>query len=513
MDEASEQAETGAEERAVEVEGPRRLSESLLFTLQRRFFERGGVRAWSEGGVPSWITTNPFMARAYARLVDAFRRDFARAGGTEPLTVIELGAGPGRFGYLFLRAMDEARKARGEREPPIFYVMTDGNPSLVHYWRDHAALEPFVDEGWVDFAHYDLGRPADPWLSIARRPLSEAGRRGPLVVLANYVFDCIPQDAFAVEDGRLHEVLVSLFAAEDPPDPLDPDLLTRLDFAYTRREVPWDVYRDPALDGPLGVCAREAGAASVVFPFAALRTLEHLSGLAGGRLLLLSADKGYHRVEDVRDRPEPDIVLHGCFSLGVDFRAIGAYFDRSGGAFLFARHRHTHLDVCAFLRGFPSGSIPELRRVYREVVEEGGPEDYFHLTNSVGGNGFLPTVEESLALLRLSAFDAKVLGLCRAGLLKHLPEAEEEAKQEFRGALRRIRGNYYHIGEGFDLPFELGFLSIHAGDHEGALAYFEESLALYGPSESTTWNIALCRERLGAAPAVPPAADAGGAGI
>jgi hypothetical protein len=62
--------------------------------------------------------------------------------------------------------------------------------------------------------------------------------------------------------------------------------------------------------------------------------------------------------------------------------------------------------------------------------------------------------------------------------------------------LRRVRANYYHIGEGVDLPFELGFLSIHAGDHAGALAYFEESLALYGPSEPTTFNIGLCRQHL-----------------
>jgi hypothetical protein len=89
-----------------------------------------------------------------------------------------------------------------------------------------------------------------------------------------------------------------------------------------------------------------------------------------------------------------------------------------------------------------------------------------------------------------------MLALCRAGLLKHLPAAPERAKEEFRSAPRRVRANHGHIGEAQDLPFELGCLSIQAGDQGGALAYFKESRALHGESEATTHILDLCRRHL-----------------
>ena len=39
--------------------------------------------------------------------------------------------------------------------------------------------------------------------------------RGPLVVIANYVFDSLPQDAFAVKDGEIREFRVTTSAAID----------------------------------------------------------------------------------------------------------------------------------------------------------------------------------------------------------------------------------------------------------------------------------------------------------
>jgi hypothetical protein len=89
------------------IERNQRLSRSLLWGLQRRFFEQKGVEAWRQNIVPHYITSNPFIANAYAHLVFGFLRD-CQANAllpdpNQPLYIVELGAGSGRFAFRFLK--------------------------------------------------------------------------------------------------------------------------------------------------------------------------------------------------------------------------------------------------------------------------------------------------------------------------------------------------------------------------------------------------------------------------
>ena len=89
------------------IEKNRRLADSILWKLQREYFERQGIEAWRQGTVPHYITSNPFIAGAYARLVSGFLRDCT--SGTrclatgQPVYIVEIGAGSGRFAYHFLK--------------------------------------------------------------------------------------------------------------------------------------------------------------------------------------------------------------------------------------------------------------------------------------------------------------------------------------------------------------------------------------------------------------------------
>ena len=44
----------------VEAEQP--LSRSLVWALQRRYFERAGISAWSNAAIPHYVTSNPALA-------------------------------------------------------------------------------------------------------------------------------------------------------------------------------------------------------------------------------------------------------------------------------------------------------------------------------------------------------------------------------------------------------------------------------------------------------------------
>src|SRR5258708_34111390 len=99
------------------LERNQRLSRSMLWGLQRTFFHQQGIRAWSQGIVPQYITSNPFVAKAYAKVVFGWLRDWSISTPppaldlSRPIYIIELGAGSGRFGYHFLKKFHRLHQA------------------------------------------------------------------------------------------------------------------------------------------------------------------------------------------------------------------------------------------------------------------------------------------------------------------------------------------------------------------------------------------------------------------
>ena len=85
----------------------------------------------SHGIVPHFITCNAFIGRAYAKVLAGFLRDSVQPGAVtpldpaQPLYVVELGAGSGKFGFFMLRALVELRATCPFPLDKVVYVMTD----------------------------------------------------------------------------------------------------------------------------------------------------------------------------------------------------------------------------------------------------------------------------------------------------------------------------------------------------------------------------------------------------
>ena len=75
-----------------------RLSASLLWQLQARFYEEKGMACWSQGIVPHYVSSHPFLAHCYAKMI--IQR--LSSGQSGPVYLLELGAGSGRFTFHFL---------------------------------------------------------------------------------------------------------------------------------------------------------------------------------------------------------------------------------------------------------------------------------------------------------------------------------------------------------------------------------------------------------------------------
>lgn len=482
------------------VETEERLSRSLLFRLQRRFYDRAGIGAWSDTTVPHYVTNNPALAHAYAETLLGFLRDCAAAqrDPAEPVTLVELGAGSGRFAYLVLRSLVALHRRSPVSGLRFRYVMTDFTESNLAYWRAHDALRPFVEAGLLDFGVFDADRDGEIALLHAGQTLSPGSLEGPLGVVANYVFDSLGQDAFWFEGGQLHEYLISLASGVPSPDLSDPGQIGRLASTYTRRPAPLDYYGEPAFDAILRGYAGTVEGATVLFPCAALRCLERLAKLSTGGLFLLSGDRGGIDRDAVADPDAPSITVHGSFSMNVNYHAIAEYVLGRGGQALRMAHRHENLNVSGFLLGAHPAAWAETQHAFASALgEAGGPDDFFSLRRGIQEHYEELELGPVLSLIRLSRWDPRILRDCLPALWKHVQGCSDASRREVVATVMRVWEQYYFIREEEDLAFELALLAHAYQGFREALALFQGSIRLHGDSPRTRWNMGLCHYALG----------------
>jgi|WetSurMetagenome_2_1015567.scaffolds.fasta_scaffold08538_3 hypothetical protein len=484
------------------LEGPQRLSHSILWKLQRRFFETQGIDAWRKSIVPHYITSNPFIARSYSRIVSGFFRDCLASNlisdPDQPVYIIELGAGSGRFSYHFLKSFLAHAEFLRQKEGIRFrYIMSDFAPQTIAYWQSHPSLLPFVKESHLAFARYDVGGDALMELSGSQQPLLTGTVRNPLVVIANYFFDGIPQDYFSIRGGELYEQLAGVRIAAGDADQDAPDLLDRIQVDFESRPASADYYGDPDLDRLLDGYQHRLIDADFLFPCSALRCVRDLSRLSGGRMLLVSADQGYSSEEELLRQGTPEIRHHGSFSMLVNYHALGEYVQKCGGQVLHPASSPSSLNVSCFVLGIPDAGTPETRRIFDETVVQFGPDDFFSVKMGIAKAHEHMTLSQLLAYLRLGGGDGNML----LGVLPALTELAQTCtdveRVELKRALQQVWENYYPIGEEQDLPFEIGVLLYRAAWYKDALEMFAHSLRLQGPCSWTLYNMGLCHYMLG----------------
>ena len=484
------------------LEGPQRLSHSILWKLQRRFFETQGIDAWRKSIVPHYITSNPFIARSYSRIVSGFFRDCLASNlisdPDQPVYIIELGAGSGRFSYHFLKSFLANAEFLRQKEGIRFrYIMSDFAPQTIAYWQSHPSLLPFVKESHLAFARYDVGGDALMELSGSQQPLLTGTVRNPLVVIANYFFDGIPQDYFSIRGGELYEQLAGVHIAAGDADQDAPDLLDRIQVDFESRPASADYYGDPDLDRLLDGYQHRLIDADFLFPCSALRCVRDLSRLSGGRMLLVSADQGYSSEEELLRQGTPEIRHHGSFSMLVNYHALGEYVQKCGGQVLHPASSPSSLNVSCFVLGIPDAGTPETRRIFDETVVQFGPDDFFSVKMGIAKAHEHMTLSQLLAYLRLGGGDGNMLMGALPALTELAQTCTDVERVELKRALQQVWENYYPIGEEQDLPFEIGVLLYRAAWYKEALEMFAHSLRLQGPRSWTLYNMGLCHYMLG----------------
>lgn len=479
------------------VDGPIRLSESALWRLVREYYATRGPQAWGDAGVPYVITNTTYLARSVARVVAGFLDDLEggrQRPAADPVYVIELGAGSGRFGYRFLHWLRRTVTAPLSPTPSVCHVLTDFNEDMIDHWSTHPRLAPLIAEGLVDVARFDVER--DSTIHLRHRGISlEPGRpQQAMVILANYVLDSLPADVFAKSSDGIDECLVAL--SRPPPEADAPGGMEDLVLDWTRTGAPVAYYEDPEIDTALADCAAHLAEGIFSFPVAAMRGLSRLYGLADS-VLLLAADKGYTQWTQLEGRGYPELARHGSVSLMVNFCALRSFNERRGGVTLSSARYTQRLPIEGFIATNEAAMFPATRHAYAEAVDEDHPDDVYRLWQSCRSGLGDWTAEQLLHLLRASSWDSDVALSCLPHLTERAAGAHDALVDELEEMADEVWALSYPINESADLAFDLGKLLLAAGRARGALLFFSRSVDLRGPTAATSYHMAVCCRSLG----------------
>ncbi|MEO5680518.1 MAG: SAM-dependent methyltransferase, partial [Acidimicrobiales bacterium] len=454
-------------------------SRSRLWDFERAYYERQGLRAWSEGEVPSAITSNPVMASAYAEVIVAFLRDCDAAGHLDrrrPVHVLELGSGSGQLAFGLVRRLRQLLAATRLGDQPVTVVLSDFDRAKLEQLATHPRLQDDLASGWLDVAVVDASAPGVVRTWRRRELLAD----GPLVVVANYVFDSLPADVYAIGEGAVHEVGLTLSADAADLDRHDPTALGRLRLTWEAATTPAPPTGHPGLDAVLARYAEVLDTTMVVLPTAALGCLELLAGAARAPTLALVADKGWADLRDLAGRGAPVLVPNGgSFSTMLNFDALARVVRAGGGTALLPPHHPQQLVVGAFVLG--GLAVPETAQRYADVLAEGGPDDLHAVRSSGKATAATLTSSEALSVLRACRWDSRTFVQVLPALQAGVEHASPMDRRDLALAVRRVWEMWFPIGEAVDIALSLGSLLAQIGRHREALEMYAASLRFHGP--------------------------------
>lgn len=484
-------------DRKVVIEQNKKFSESAFWRMQREYFDKEGINAWVNQ-VPFYITSNPFIAACYAKIFVAFIRDWTKKypdSKNHPFYLMELGTGSGRFSYYFVKTVIEMLTKLDIKDISFCYVMTDFTKHNVKYWEEHPALKPFIEQGLIDFALFDMETERPINLIKKNIRLNPDVLVNPLSVFANYIFDTVSHDSFAVHEGKLYELLLSLSTDEHNMKDNRPEDMEKISVDYSVKEIKGGYYGDPHLDSILDIYRNSLHETSFLFPTGSFHAIKFLKKLANDKLLIISTDKGYGTLESLDYLGHPSISFHGSFSMMVNFHAIGEYFKNSGGdSFLQTSRKGIRTSV--FTSGFKLNELPETLHNVEEWVEGFSPSDYFTLHRRMSDSFNECNLDTIAAHMHLAGWDPHIYLKLSNRVTSLIEETDAETIQFMAHNMPKMAANYYYMPKSECILFEIGVFFHAIKDFKQALQYYQQALPYVGEQFGLFYNMALCQHHL-----------------
>ena len=389
---------------------------------------------------------------------------------------MELGAGAGRLAYHVLHELCQLRDYAEIPLPGFRYIMTDLAVNNVMAWKEHPALQSFIAEGLLDFARFDAVNDTELSLVVSGTTISEGDLKQPLIIVANYFFDSIPQELIYVGDGQIYEADVYVEYSEHNDSLKPSEWLNQITLNYEhRRAHEYEQENYPYRD-VISIYQEQLEDSHILFPAAGLTCLERLNRLSQAGFLLITADKGDHLLDNWKFAEPPELILHGSFSLTANYHAIQHVFEQRGAAALFPPHHYKNINVGCILNLDKPMAYPNMRLAYRRCIERFGPDEFFSLKRWVDRSQDSMGLQQILSFWRLGGYDAEFFIQSTKQISGLLPDANDEEKQDLLRGIQQMWSSYYVMEQRYDLALDAGLLLFEMDMYEPSKRYLEISI-------------------------------------
>ncbi|PHQ68900.1 MAG: hypothetical protein COB93_09465 [Sneathiella sp.] len=428
------------------------LSKSPIWEILQSYYKEMGVDAWQPNAVPNYVTTNPFIANSYAQVIDGFFQDYGRTksggSGSETHYIIELGAGSGRFAYRFLKHFFSKEQIALRKKMDIVYLMTDISDANIDFWRNHSELKPFIDQGVLDFAYFDVLAKDRIELVVSGKRLKPESMEAPIAVIANYVIDSIPHDFFTIRNGKLYERLVNCEVKTAEPEIQKIVKNTRL--RYSDQPCSPNYYMDKNWNKILGEYCREATDMNLAMPVGGFLAIDRLCALTAGPVFLLSSDFGDSNIAAISDLPPRHVAQNGTFNLLVNYHALIRYAEINKGQAFVPDQAKFSLETVGILMNAGRKKPRQVASEFKRHINDFGPAEFFMMKKLAEKDFDTHDIGKILALLRLSRWDTKIFLGCAGSLLQQLPDIGPWVRQSVIDALLKVDEMYFRCDRTMD---------------------------------------------------------------
>lgn len=450
------------------------LNDAKLWEWQRDYFAKTPIEAWFNE-VPSYVTSNPFIARAYAQMAFALMQEHPE----KSFTILELGTGTGQFSYYVLRHLDELIS-----EHPLDikwrYIVSDFTPHLLSYWQDHPQLKPYIKRGILHCEE----------IHLERDDLLQLKVDGPLITFCNYLFDAIAQNAYQVTPEGINELHVDITTDDNNWHEETPLILEKLEITYTPK--PYNIDEARLSDASKKVLKHYQSTllnTHFLLPLGAFNVIEQLKKTSQQQLLLIATDKGYSDISELEELEPPELTYHGCFSMMVNFDAIARFVEYGGDK---AYRPSLRPDIKSAVYCSKALNSTSTKAAFNEHFEQFNPSDYFRLYKHVTQNQEQFDLNTLLSYCALSRWDAFMFSRVRPRICELLTEVESTALDYLLQHLPLVAENFYFQPQAPDAYFDVAICYHTLYRYADAIHYYQKSITYFGDQFSTLFNSAVC---------------------
>lgn len=483
------------------IQPPVRLSQSKLWAFQRRFFEYMGPKAWDKGEVPYYITGNAFIGHQYAQLVAQYIKDLIQEDPSlrsQPFYVVELGAGNGLFGFYFLQGLARLKQHAQHALDNVTYILTDVAQKNLDFCKQCQSFAPYFESKQLDVALFDIEKDKDFYLQTQNQFLSKLSLKTPVLLIANYTFDCTVQDAFKKKSDGLYEVQMGLRSRYDRFDHTRCQELDELRFDFEDKKIDISSYYEHPI---LNALLQEYNDFlrpndTFLLPLSAFVFLDNMrQGFKNG-FFLICGDKGLCHQEEIHTYKSYKLAFDGCYSFIVNFHAIHRFLSLQSGSGVLSSNSGNDFKVVCFAMDQTLDHLQNFHLTYQNTCEHFGPFEYCALREEVLANSFRFSMSGLLAFLKLSQCDPKAFVDIHKGILEHLSLTRLDLKEQALRLVEQVESQIFSINLGYDPYNVLGILFLHLKEPARAIEAFKQSLSFFGDHTIPYFNLGLAYEQL-----------------